>query len=164
MGTTAFYSGSFDPFHLGHEDIVRRGAKLFGRIIVGIGVNPEKRPTFSVEERVRLIRATVSDLANVEVESFEGLTVRHARKRGATVLVRGIRALADIEYEFTMSLTNSSLDPELDTVFLMPHREFAHLSSTLIRQIAQFGGDLTGFVPPVVRQALERERDAGRGV
>jgi pantetheine-phosphate adenylyltransferase len=158
MKQTAIYTGSFDPFHLGHEDIVRRAAKLFEKLVVGVGENPEKRPRFSLPERVEMIREVVGDLANVSVEGFQGLTVAFAKSRDADVLLRGIRALADIEYEFSMSLTNASLDPSLETVFLMSHKEFTHLSSSLIRQIAELGGELDGFVPPRIKTKLEQSR------
>jgi len=157
----AVYTGSFDPFHFGHDDIVRRACQLFDRVVVGVGLNPEKSALFSPEERRAAIAEVLADVPNVCVVAFEGLTVRFAREQGARVLLRGIRALADVEYEFTMSLTNSNLDPELETVFLMAHREFSHLSSSLIRQIAKFGGDLSTFVPvPIQRRlqsAFERE-------
>ena len=154
---TAVYTGSFDPFHLGHENIVRRASRLFDRIIVGVGKNPEKKSLFSQEERVAMINESVVDLENVHACGFEGLTVAFVRAREARILLRGIRALADIEYEFTMSLTNSTLDAELETVFLMSQKEYAHMSSSLIRQIAHFGGDLTGFVPdPVLRRLTVR--------
>lgn len=157
----AVYTGSFDPFHFGHDDIVRRASKLFDTVIVGVGINPEKSPLFSAEDRCSVIANVLSDLPNVKVAAFTGLTVGFAREQKATVLLRGIRALADVEYEFTMSLMNSNLDPSLETVFLMAHREFSHLSSSLIRQIAKFGGDLSSFVPEPIRkqllQAFERE-------
>lgn len=155
ISRAALYSGSFDPFHLGHEDIVRRAADLFDEVIVGVGVHPEKRDTFTPEERVEMIAEVVADLPNVSVHAFSDLTVRFARQCKARVLLRGIRALADIEYEFTMSLTNASLDASVETVFLMAHKEFTHLSSSLIRQIAELGGDLKGFVPPAVKRRLK---------
>lgn len=150
----AVYTGSFDPFHFGHDDIVRRASLLFDVVVVGVGVNPEKNPFFSPDERTATIEEVLRDVPNVRVVAFEGLTVNFAREQGAKVLLRGIRALADVEYEFTMSLTNSNLDPELETVFLMAHREFSHLSSSLIRQIAKFGGNLSSFVPDAVRRRL----------
>jgi pantetheine-phosphate adenylyltransferase len=152
----AVYTGSFDPFHFGHDDIVRRASLLFDSIVVGVGVNPEKSPLFSPEERKSTIEEVLADVPNLRVATFDGLTVNFAREQGAKVLLRGIRALADVEYEFTMSLTNSSLDPDLETVFLMAHREFSHLSSSLIRQIAKYGGDLSKFVPSPVRQRLQK--------
>jgi pantetheine-phosphate adenylyltransferase len=150
----AIYTGSFDPFHRGHENIVRRASRLFDRLVVGVGENPEKNYCFTPDERVEMIAGVVKDLPNVTVAAFGGLTVKFARECGARVLLRGIRALADIEYEFTMSLTNGALDPGLETVFLMAHAEYGHLSSSLIRQIAAFGGDLGGFVPPQVADRL----------
>lgn len=158
----AVYTGSFDPFHLGHEDIVRRAAQLFDRVIVGVGHNPEKRSYFSPDERVEMIQTVLHDLANVDVRSFSGLTVRFVRAEGARILLRGIRALADIEYEFTMTLTNISLDSEIETVFLMAHKEYTHLSSSLIRQIAEMGGDLYGFVPVAIIEPLHGKFRQGR--
>jgi pantetheine-phosphate adenylyltransferase len=158
----AVYTGSFDPFHFGHDDIVRRASLLFDSVVVGIGINPEKNPLFTADERRAAIEEILADVANVRVAAFEGLTVNFAREHGAKVLLRGIRALADVEYEFTMSLTNSNLDPQLETVFLMAHREFSHLSSSLIRQIAKFGGDLSSFVPVPIAERLKKSfaRDA----
>jgi pantetheine-phosphate adenylyltransferase len=150
----ATYTGSFDPFHRGHENIVRRASKLFDRLLIGVGENPEKSPLFTAEERVAMIAGVLKDVPNVEVLAFRGLTVKFARERGAKVLLRGIRALSDIEYEFTMTLTNSNLDASLETVFLMACKEYSHLSSSLIRQVAQFGGDLAPFVPPLVQERL----------
>jgi pantetheine-phosphate adenylyltransferase len=154
---TAVYTGSFDPLHLGHENIVRRASRLFDKVVVGIGVNPEKHSLFTPEERVTMVEDVLDDLKNVEVVCFQGLAVHFVRDLGATVLLRGIRALADLDYEFTMSLTNSTLDPEIETFFLMAQKEYMHLSSTLIRQIAVYGGDLTPFVPSRIKDRL-RER------
>lgn len=151
------YTGSFDPFHLGHENVVRRAADLFDHVIVGVGENPDKRNLFEQDERVAMIEEVLTDITNVTVKSFGGLTVRFCREQQSRVLLRGIRALSDIEYEFSMSLTNSSLDAQIETVFLMAHKEYTHLSSTLIRQIAEHGGDLTGFVPEAVRQRLKQK-------
>ena len=152
----AVYTGSFDPFHLGHEDIVRRAARLYEKVIVGVGVNPDKRSLFTPEDRVQMIQEALADVPNVEVRSFGVLTVTFAREMNSRLLLRGIRALADIEYEFTMTLTNSSLDADVETVFLMAHREYTHLSSTLIRQIAELGGNLNDFVPSAVRDWLTK--------
>lgn len=153
----AIYTGSFDPFHLGHENIMRRASKLFDEVVVGVGENPEKKPAFLPDERVAMISEVLADLPNVKVMSFRGLSVHFVRKQNARILLRGIRALADIEYEFTMSLTNSSLDAEIETVFLMAQKEYTHLSSSLIRQIAEYGGELHGFVPEaIIRKLNER--------
>ncbi|MCC7424998.1 MAG: pantetheine-phosphate adenylyltransferase [Planctomycetaceae bacterium] len=151
----AVYAGSFDPLTLGHRDIIRRGAMLYERLTVAVGINPEKRPLFSPEERVDLIRQVVAPLGNVDVAMFEGLTVRFVRERGAAVMLRGVRTLTDIEAEFTMSLANHVLDPEIETVFLTASEKYTHISSTLIKQVALMGRDetarlLADFVPPEV--------------
>ena len=150
----AVYTGTFDPVHLGHLDIIQRGSRLFDRLIVGVGINPEKATLFSLEERVALIRKVTGEYGNVEVEEFHGLAVQFVRKAGARILLRGLRTLSDMEYEFTMSLMNLNLDPGIETVFLMAKEEFSHVSSSLLRQIATLGGDLTKFLPELVKQAL----------
>jgi pantetheine-phosphate adenylyltransferase len=150
----AVYTGTFDPVHLGHLDIIERGSRLFERLIVGVGINPDKATLFSIEERVRLIRDVVSPYRNVEVQPFTGLAVRFVREAGARIMVRGLRTLSDMEYEFTMSLMNLHLDPAIETVFLMAKEEFSHVSSSLLRQIAALGGDLSKFLPEPVKSAL----------
>lgn len=152
---TAVYTGTFDPVHVGHLDIIRRGSLLFDRLIVGAGVNPEKVALLSTEERVHLLREVCKPFPNVEVREVEGLTVRFVRQMGARVMLRGLRTLSDMEFEFTLSLTNLSLDPAIETIFLMAKEEYSHVSSTLLRQIASFQGDLGKFLPPVVKEALE---------
>ena len=153
----AVYTGTFDPVHYGHLDIVQRGSRLFDRMIVGVGINPDKKTLFTIDERVQLIRAECGGWDNVEVQSFDALAVRFVRECGARSMVRGLRTLSDMEYEFTMSLMNRTLDPELETVFLMAKEEFSHVSSSLLRQIAALGGDLSKFLPDPVQAAL-RER------
>jgi pantetheine-phosphate adenylyltransferase len=153
----AVYTGSFDPFHLGHENVVRRAVRIVDRVVIGVGDNPDKAPIFTAEERVEMIRQVIKDLPTVAVKAYAGLSVRFAREQNAAVVLRGIRALSDIEYEFTMTLSNASLDPGLETVFLMAQKEYSHLSSSLIRQIARFGGDLEGFVPPAIQERLRRK-------
>ncbi|MGL6076429.1 MAG: pantetheine-phosphate adenylyltransferase [Fimbriiglobus sp.] len=150
----AVYTGTFDPVHRGHVDVIERGSKLFDRLVVGIGVNPDKSTLFSIEERVALIQAVSSEFPNVEVRPFDGLAVRFVREIGARIMVRGLRTLSDMEYEFTMSLMNLNLDPEIETVFLMAKEEYSHVSSSLLRQIAKLGGDLTKFLPEPVKVAL----------
>ncbi len=151
----AVYTGTFDPVHRGHLDVIQRGSRLFDRLIVGIGVNPDKATLFTTEERVALTQAVARDLPNVDVVAFDGLAVRFVRESGARIMVRGLRTLSDMEYEFTMSLMNLSLDAEIETVFLMAKEEFSHVSSSLLRQIAKLGGDLSKFLPDPVRLALE---------
>lgn len=156
----AIFPGSFDPMTYAHLDVARRAAILFDRLIVGVLNNPRKRPLFSAEERVALIRESVSDLGpHVSVVSFDGLTVEFARAQGARFIVRGLRATSDFEAELQMAHTNRKLAPEVDTTFLMTTLEFGYLSSTLTKEIAGFGGALDEMVPPPVARAL-RERFA----
>ncbi len=150
----AVYTGTFDPVHRGHLDVIDRGRRLFDRLIVGVGINPDKTTFFDIDERVRLIEAVSAGFDNVEVTKFEGLTVRFVRQAGARIMVRGLRTLSDMEYEFTMSLMNRNLDSEIETVFLMAKEEFSHVSSSLLRQIGQLGGDLSKFLPDPVKDAL----------
>ena len=150
----AVYTGTFDPVHHGHVDIIRRASGLFDRLIVGVGVNPDKATLFTPDERADLLRGVTARHGNVEVATFDGLAVRFVRGSGARIMVRGLRTLSDMEYEFTMSLMNGSLDPGLETVFLMASEEYSHVSSSLLRQIAKLGGDLTKFLPPSVAAAL----------
>ena len=158
----AVYVGSFDPLTLGHEDIIRRGAKLFDQLTVGIGINPDKMPLFSSDERVALCRKVLSDLPNVSVDCFEGLAVDFVKSCGAQIMLRGVRTLTDIETEFTMSLANRTLAPEIETVFLMSSDKYTHISSTLIKQIAQMGREdsakkLSDFVPAaIIPRLLEK--------
>lgn len=160
----AVYVGSFDPPTLGHLDIIRRGAELFDQLTVGIGINPEKQALFSADERVNLVEEMTADLPNVDARCFEGLSVSFADQCDATVLLRGVRTVSDIELEFTMALTNRALAPHQETVFLMASESFSHISSTLIKQIAKMGQDdsassLSGFVPEcVVAPLLDKVR------
>ncbi len=157
----AVYTGVFDPVHLGHLDVIRRGARLWDRLVVGVGDNPEKTPIFDQAERVALVRLVTATLANVEVVPFSGLAVRFVRELGARLMLRGIRTTSDMEHEFTMSLTNLALDAEIETVFLMARERYSHISGTLLRQIASLGGELSSFVPPEIQKALiERTRRA----
>jgi pantetheine-phosphate adenylyltransferase len=155
----AVYTGSFDPITLGHLDVIQRASRIFDRLVVGVGINPDKHPLFTQEERARLVRASVASLGNVRVEPYDGLSVAFVRDQGAQVLLRGVRSLTDIDAEFTMTLANRKLDPEVETVFLMADAAYSHISSSLLKQITPLADDaaLARFVPAPVVTAL-RER------
>jgi pantetheine-phosphate adenylyltransferase len=157
--SSAVYVGSFDPMTLGHLDIIRRAARIFGHVTVGIGINPDKKTLFSSSDRVEMCRASVKDLGNVEVLTFDGLAVEFVRLCGSRILLRGVRTLTDIEAEFTMTLTNRVLDQEIESVFLMSADRYAHISSSLIKQIARMSKAdvrtrLRDFVPTPVIEPL----------
>ena len=163
MKLTAVYPGTFDPITNGHLDIISRGGTLFDRIIVAILRNPEKVPLFPLEERVDILRSVVSKRPTVEVEAFDGLLVEYARERGAQVIVRGLRALSDFEYEFQMTQMNQRLEPGIQTVFMMPSETYSYVSSRLVKEVARLGGDVTGLVPPEVVARLKRRFAAPSG-
>ena len=152
----AIYPGSFDPVTLGHLDIIRRASGLFDRLIVAVMHNQNKKPMFSVEERKEMLRRTTADLPNVEIESFGGLLADYAHSKNACVLVKGLRAVSDCEYEFQMALANRKLNAELDTVFLMTSSEYMYLSSSVVKDIAVHGGSVAGFVPDEIVQDIVR--------
>lgn len=162
MKRIAVYAGTFDPVTLGHQDIALRGAQLFDELVIGIGINPDKAPLFSPEERQDLMSEIFSCAGNISVQCFSGLTVDFARSVGASVMVRGVRTVSDIETEFTMALANRTIAPDLETVFLMAAEAYSHISSTLIKQIAFMGKDqnaeqLRKFIPePVVLPLLQK--------
>ena len=150
----AVYPGTFDPITLGHQDLVRRAAALFDRIVVGIAVSEAKRPFFQLEERVRLAREVLKPYRNVTVEGFRGLLMDFVRAQRAQVILRGLRAVSDFEYEFQMAGMNRNLYPDVETVFLTPAEQYQFISATIVREIATFGGDVGKFVQPVVARAL----------
>jgi pantetheine-phosphate adenylyltransferase len=150
----AIYPGSFDPVTNGHLDLIERGEKMFDRIIVAVLKNAEKEPLFSVPERIEMLREATKHWPNVEVDIFQGLLVDYARKKGAGVILRGIRAISDYEYELQMALMNRKLEPRLETVFMLPGESYSYLSSKLVREIARLGGPLTGLVPSAVETRL----------
>jgi len=150
------YPGSFDPLTKGHEDLIHRSLGFLDKLVVAVAVNVGKQPLFSLDERLALIRETVKD-AKVDVQSFDGLLVEFARKIGATVIVRGLRAVSDFEYEFQMALMNRHLAPKLETIFLVPAFDLTYLSSSLVREVARFGGDVSGLVHPAVQAALRKK-------
>jgi pantetheine-phosphate adenylyltransferase len=154
MGSRAMYPGTFDPFTNGHNDLVRRSCRIFDHVVVAIAANPGKTPLLSLEQRLDLARRVLADVPNVEVAGYTGLTVEFARKHGLDVIVRGLRAVSDFEFEFQLATMNRHLSDEVETVFLTPTEKFNFVSSTLIREIASFGGDVREFVHPVVAEAL----------
>jgi len=151
----AIYPGSFDPVTNGHLDLIERGEKMFDTLIVAVLRNVEKQPLFTVPERIEMMREVTKQWSGVEVEVFDGLLVDYARKRGAGVILRGIRAVSDYEYELQMALMNRKLEPRLETVFMLPGLSYSYLSSKLVREIAQLGGPLTGLVPDIVEQRIK---------
>lgn len=157
MTRLAIYPGSFDPVTRGHEDLVRRSLAFADEVIVAVATNPTKRPLFSCEERLELLHVVFRGAPAVRVQAFDGLLASFAQRAHASLIVRGLRAVSDFEYEFQMALMNRQLAPGLETVFLTPGLEFTYLSSSLIREVAQFGGELGDLVHPVVREALERK-------
>ncbi len=160
----AVYPGMFDPVHRGHLDVIERGSRIFDRLVVGVGINPEKAPFFKLEERVELVRKVVAPFGNVTVQPFTGLAVAFARQVGARVMLRGLRTTSDMENEFTMSLMNRNLDSEIETVFLMAGEAYSHLSSTLLRQIATSAAAWKSSCRTVVKAALEaRVRERAKG-
>lgn len=162
MTRLAVFPGSFDPMTNAHLDVARRASGLFDRLVIGVLHNPKKQPLFEIDERVDLIRRCVGDLGDhVAVEAFEGLTVEFARQYGAAFIVRGLRAVSDFEAELQMALTNRKLAPEVDTAFLMSALEYGYVSSSLAKEVARFGGDVSAMVPPVVAEALAERLHAG---
>ena len=150
----AIYPGSFDPVTNGHLDLIERGAKIFGRLTVSVLRNLDKDPLFSIDERVEMLREVTRPWPNVEVDVFSGLLVEYAQLREANVILRGIRAVSDYEYELQMAMMNRKLNPNVETVFMLPALAYSYLSSHLVREIARLGGPMTGLVPPAVEQRL----------
>lgn len=153
----AIYPGSFDPITNGHLDVARRAATMFDRVIVAVARNAEKTPMFSVQERVALTRGAVQNVKNVTVEAFDGLLVEYARRKKALVIVRGLRAVSDFEYELQLALMNRRLEPRVETIFLAPKDEYTFISSRMVKEIAKLGGDVGAFVPPAVKRAMARK-------
>lgn len=157
MKTSALYPGTFDPFTRGHEDISRRAASIFERVVIAVAANPNKAPTFDVQERVELARGVLADMPNIEVVGYTGLTVEYARARGLSVIVRGLRAVSDFEFEFQLANMGRHLQPDIETVFMVPKEKFTFISSTLVREIVTLGGDIHDFVHPLVESAFKRK-------
>ena len=157
MKRNAVYPGTFDPITNGHTDLVRRAASIFNRMVVAIAANPNKAPMFPLEKRVELARAVLADLPNVEVMGYSGLTVEFARRNDLAVVVRGLRAVSDFEFEFQLANMSRHLSREIETVFMTPQEQFTFISSTLVREIALLGGDVSEFVHPIVAAELRKQ-------
>ena len=157
MKQRAVYPGTFDPVTYGHIDLIKRARKIFDEVIVAVAHNPGKGPLFTVEERVRLLRRATRSLRGVTIEHFDSLAVDYVRRRGARVMIRGLRMLSDFEYEFQMALTNRKLSQQVETMFMMPSESYAYLSARLMKEAAALGADLSAFVPPFVAEALRRK-------
>jgi pantetheine-phosphate adenylyltransferase len=162
MSTLAVYPGTFDPLTNGHVDIIERGARLFDRIIVALLVNAEKSPLFTVEERLDIARTVFRNLPNVEVDTFDGLLVDYVERRHAQVIVRGLRAVSDFEYEFQMALMNRRLNGKIETVFIMPAEQYSYISSRLIKEVFSLGGRVHGLVPDTVEERLRQKVTHGK--
>ena len=155
MLKTAIYPGSFDPVTNGHIDLIQRATQIFDKVIVGVANNAQKKPLFTINERIAMIQESTKDLKGIEVEPFEGLVIEFARQKKVNVLIRGLRMLSDFEYEFQMALTNRRLAGDIETIFLMPSEQYAFTSSTLLKEAAALGADLSSFVPVFVAQRLK---------
>jgi len=167
MQVIAVYPGTFDPFTNGHIDLVERALRLFPRVVVAVARNPQKVPLFTLEERLAIIREALGDIPGVEVDTFEALTVDYVRRKGAQVIIRGVRAVSDFEAEFAMALMNRKLSEHVETVFLMPNLSYTFLSSRLVKEVALLGGDVDDLVPPLASRLLKERasqtHSSGRG-
>ena len=155
MNVIAVYPGTFDPFTNGHCDLVRRALRLFPRLILAVAGNPQKSPLFTLDERLAIVRQATAGLDRLEVDTFDMLTVEYVRSKGAQVIVRGVRAVSDFEFEFAMALMNRKIDDGIETVFLMPNASYTYLSSRLVKEVALLGGNVDDLVPPLAAELLE---------
>lgn len=157
MRHSAIYPGSFDPLTSGHLDLIERASHIFDQVVVAVGVNSRKKTVFSAEERIAMVKASVKSLKNVKVDSFDGLLVNYARSRKIHVILRGLRAFSDFEYEFQMALANRKMAPEIEMIFLMPKETHSYISSSTVREIVDRGGDISPFVPPPVKRFIMKK-------
>ena len=153
----AIYPGTFDPITLGHLDILQRASKLFDHVIITLAINSTKTPLFTKEERLEFISDAVKNMSNVTVDSFEGMLIKFAEKKGASAVIRGLRAISDFEFEFQLALMNRKQNQDITTVFLMPNEKYTYLNSTIIREVAKFGGDVSSFITPLVADKLKNK-------
>lgn len=157
MCQKAIYPGSFDPVTYGHIDLIRRSQEIFSEVIVAVAHNPQKKPLFSVEERVDMLTKATQDLKGITIDDFDSLVIDYACKQKANVLIRGLRMISDFEYEFQMALTNRKLNPYIETIFLMPQESYSYFSSKLLKEAASLGADLSSFVPDFIEEALKKK-------
>lgn len=155
MAVVAVYPGTFDPFTYGHIDLVKRSLRLFSRLVVAVAHNPHKTPLFNLEERVAIVREATADMAGIEVDTFSDLTVEYVRRKGANVILRGVRAVSDFEFEFAMALMNRKMNDEIETLFLMPNEAYTYISSRLVKEVALLGGAVDDLVPPLAAKLLK---------
>lgn len=160
---SAIYPGTFDPITYGHIDVVERAVTIFDKVIVLVARNTTKKPLFTDDERIAMIREVFRKNRRVEVDGFDGLLVNYARRKGSSVIIRGLRAVSDFEYEFQMALTNRKLDRNIDTLFLVPGEQYTYLNSTIVREVALLGGDVSDFVPPNIQQHLKAKIESIKG-
>ena len=164
MGEAAIYPGSFDPVTNGHIDLIQRAARIFKKVIVAVANNTQKKPLFTVQERVEMLEQCTKGISGIQVEFFDGLVIEYARKRNVNVLIRGLRMISDFEYEFQMALTNRRLAKDIETVFLMPSEQYSFLSATLIKEAALLGADISSFIPTSIEKRLkERLKNESQG-
>lgn len=154
MNEAALVAGTFDPITMGHLDVIERASRIFPRVVIGVATSSGKNPLFSLDERIDLVKQATAHLSGIEVDPFSGLLVDFTESKGIHVIVRGLRAFSDFEYEFQMALTNRKLKPEIETLFLMPKQDYSYVSSSNVREVSKLGGDITEFVPPSVKKAL----------
>ncbi len=157
MKHIAVYPGTFDPVTNGHVDLVERSLRIFGEVIVAVAENPKKAPLFTLEERIAMLKAAIPNHKNVSVEGFDGLLVDYIRKKKAVAIIRGLRAVSDFEYEMQMALMNRRLDSTIETVFLMPNVEYSFITSTIVKEAASYGGDISSLAPPIVMEKLKKK-------
>ncbi len=156
----AVFPGSFDPITYGHLDIIERACKIFDRLTVSIFINPSKNSLFTVEERIDILKKVIGKRKNIKIDCFKGLVVEYLKRNGINVIVRGLRAVSDLEYEFQYAAANRTLEPDIETVFLMPRLRYSYLSSSVVREIARFGGDVSKMVPPYVEKKIKEKINA----
>lgn len=164
MNKTVICPGSFDPVTLGHIDVISRSAKMFDHVIVAVLVNSNKTPSFSIDERIGLLKEVTEDIKNIEIVSFDGLLAEYCRQRGVDAIVKGLRAVSDFEYEFQMALTNKKLNPQLETIFMMAEADSMYLSSSMVREVASMGGDISNFVPQKIHDRIVERINKNKAV